>query len=219
MPTPTTRGLRRLELSASRPESAMNFYAELFGWVVIAEPGDAYSGWAGDRLATRITPGQDPTWRVTFAAKQPRVIDAHTDTDTGRPLHGPWAPPPRPGEPCWVELVNPERDDAHWTAELGWTSRTPDEDFTLYDSTTAQPRAVTGRLRTDQALPSGWLTYFAVPDLAAALATANGLGASTVAGPRRVPTGHVAAIAGPDERICALLEAPAGWGGEHHRAD
>ncbi|MEU4746504.1 hypothetical protein AB0G02_39445, partial [Actinosynnema sp. NPDC023658] len=68
------RGLRRVELSTPRPEPVAEFYAQLLGWVIIAEPDGSFTGWVGDRLATHVRPGEEG-WRVVFAGTGARNLD------------------------------------------------------------------------------------------------------------------------------------------------
>ncbi|MFD7659945.1 VOC family protein [Actinosynnema sp. NPDC059797] len=203
-----SRGLRRIELATPDPQPVAEFYAALLGWILIAEPDGAFTGWIGDRLATRIHPGDTGT-RIIFAGTTPRDLHHGAAIDQGRVLHGPWAPPPRPGEPCWVEHHGPT-DDHHWTTELGWTTRHPDADFTLYDTTGDTPRPVAGRLTTAQ---GGWTRYYAVPDATRTTHDAEQLGGTTLIAPTPVPTGTVAALTDPDGNTFAILENPTGWGG------
>lgn len=208
-PDSPARGVRRVELSTTRPEPIAEFYAHLLGWVLIAEPDGAFTGWVGDRLAVRVRPG-DPAWRVVFAGAEARDLDRGAAVDPGRVLHGPWAPQPRVGEPCWVELMGDADADDYWAAELGWQVRDPGGDFTLYDATvTGDRRPVAGRLTAQ----GGWTCYFAVPDVAAAAAEATDMGGRVLIGPTDVPTGVVAAVADPAGAVFALLENPPGWGG------
>ncbi|MFE2757819.1 VOC family protein [Actinosynnema sp. NPDC059335] len=208
-PDSPARGVRRVELTTPTPEPVAEFYARLLGWVIIAEPDGSFTGWVGDRLATHVRPG-DPGRRLVFAATDTRDLPDGAATDTGRVLHGPWAPPPRPGEPCWVELMGGPADDDYWATALGWQVRDPDADFTLYDATTADDRRpVAGRLTA----PGGWTCYYAVPDTTRAAADATALGGTVLIPPREVPTGHVAAIADPTGTAFAILENPPGWGG------
>ncbi|ROP35315.1 VOC family protein [Saccharothrix texasensis] len=208
-PDSPARGVRRVELSTTHPEPIAEFYAHLLGWVLIAEPDGAFTGWVGDRLALRVHPG-DPAWHVVFAGAEPRDLDLGAAVDQGRVLHGPWAPRPRPGEPCWVELMGEPADDDYWAGELGWQVRDPDGEFTLYDTGTGDDRRpVAGRLTAR----GGWTCYFAVPDITAALAEATDMGGAVLIGPQAVPTGVVAAVADPAGSVFALLEDPPGWGG------
>lgn len=189
----------------------MDFFAGVLGWTVIAEPGGSFSGWVGDRLAAQVVAG-DRGWHVFFGGDGPRGLTDDSSVDSGRVLHGPWAPPPRHGEPCWVELMAEVPDDEFWTGELGWETKPAVEDFVLFTSARhGEPRAVAGRLTTSRA--QGWQTYFAVDDVAAACARVSGLDGRVLVEPTTVPTGLVASVEGPRGGSCVLLEAPAGWGG------
>ncbi len=206
------RGLRRIELTTDAPEPTADFLAQLLGWAVLPEPGDVFGGWVGDRLAVRIGPGTSTAWRLVFSGTPAREVGHGAAVDRGRVLHGPWAPEPRPGEPCWVELLGIA--DAHYADELGWRARDPAEPFSLYDAEfDGVARPVAGRLTADTGLAPGWTVYFAVPDVPAAAAAATNLGGTVVVEPREVPTGLVTSIADPAGVVVTLLQAPAGWGG------
>ncbi|MDT7789082.1 MAG: hypothetical protein QOF58_7501 [Pseudonocardiales bacterium] len=147
-----------------------------------------------------------------FGGDEPRELTADSSVDTGRVLHGPWAPAPRHGEPCWVELMAEVPDDEFWVGELGWQIRPGTDDFVLYTSSRhGDPRPVAGRLRT--ARPQGWQTYFAVDDVARACARVSELDGRVLLEPTTVPTGLVASVEGPHGGACVLLENPGGWGG------
>ncbi|NUS64959.1 MAG: hypothetical protein HOY78_14720 [Saccharothrix sp.] len=203
-PSPS-RGVRRVELAVPDPEPIADFYAYLLGWVVIPEPDGVFSGWVGDRLALRLRPGADG-FRVVFAGGRPRELREGAAVDSGRVLHGPWAPEPRPGEPCWAEFMG-AADDAFWTGELGWSARTPDEPFTVYES---DARAVAGRLVGER---QRWVCYFSVPDVAKVCEVAAETGGSVAVGPTEVPTGVVASVVDPAGSVFAVLQDPPGWGG------
>ncbi|CCH31580.1 VOC family protein [Actinosynnema sp. NPDC047251] len=224
------RGVRRVELTTADPEPVADFYAHLLGWVVIAEPGGVFSGWVGDRLAVRVLPGGDG-FRVVFAGPDPRGLRDGAAVDRGRVLHGPWAPPPRAGEPCWAEfsatspVVSSDTpsgtssdtpfgaDDDYWTGELGWRCRTPDEPYTVYD-TAAEQRAVAGRLAGEG--DQRWTCFFAVPDTDKTAAVAAETGGRVVVPPGERPTGRVAVLEDPSGARFAVLQDPAGWGGAWH---
>ncbi|MFJ8962208.1 VOC family protein [Lentzea sp. NPDC102401] len=198
-------------MSVAEPELSVDFFAGVLGWTVIAEPGGSFSGWVGDRLAAQVVAGEQG-WRVVFGGDETRELVGNSSADTGRVLHGPWAPPPRQGEPCWVELMVEAPDDEFWTGALGWETRPVTEDFVLFTSSRhGDPRAVAGRLTTTRA--QGWQTYFAVDDLAAACAKVSELDGRVLLEPTTVPTGVIASIEGPHGGSCVLLEKPAGWGG------
>lgn len=221
-----TRGLRRLELTTADPEPTADFYADLLGWVVLADNDGSVSGWVGDRLAARVHPhgeGRRTGWRAVFSGAEPRAltddVDAHALVDHGRVLHGPWAPEPRPGEPCWVELMTQSDTDGFWSEELGWRARTPQDPFTVFEvEHDESTRPVAGRLRADHGLGTGWMCYFAVPDCERAAATAQRHGGTILVPPTSVPTGVVTAIADPAGDVCTLLQTPVGWGGTWSRS-
>jgi predicted enzyme related to lactoylglutathione lyase len=204
----SSSGLRRLELSVAEPELSVDFFAGVLGWAVIAEPGGSFTGWVGDRLAAQVVAGQEG-WRVFFGGEEPRELRANSSVDSGRVLHGPWAPPPRHGEPCWVQLSAsaPEADVAYWKRELGWESAAG-----LYTSARhGDPRPVAGTVHSE--VESGWDIFFAVDDIAAVCARVSELDGQVWWGPTSLPIGVVASIEGPHGGRCSLLEKPAGWGG------
>ncbi|NKE59314.1 hypothetical protein FXN61_21860 [Lentzea sp. PSKA42] len=204
-------GLRRLELSVAEPELSVDFFAGVLGWTVIAEPGGSFTGWVGDRLATHVVAGEEG-WRIFFGGDEPRELKENSFVDGGRVLHGPWAPPPRHGEPCWVEFMSGEPDDEYWTRELGWETRPGTEEFVLFTSARhGDPRPVAGRLKTTRS--PGWQTYFAIDDVAAACAKVSELDGRVLLEPTTVPTGLIASVEGPHGGACVLLEQPKGWGG------
>jgi predicted enzyme related to lactoylglutathione lyase len=208
------RGLRRIELTTRAPEATADYFSQLLGWSVLPEAGEVFGGWVGDRLAVRISPGEEVTWRLVFSGLPVRALEHGVAVDRGRVLHGPWAPEPRPGEPCWVELLGIADADDHYADELGWRLRDPEEPFSLFDTDLdGTPRPVAGRLTADTGLTPGWMVYFSVPDVDTALTSAVDLGGTVVADAREVPTGLVASIAEPAGAVVTLLQAPAGWGG------
>ncbi|WP_090102858.1 VOC family protein [Lentzea jiangxiensis] len=208
-------GVRRLELSVAEPELSVDFFAGVLGWTVVAEPGGSFAGFVGDRLAARVVAG-DQGWHVFFGGGESRVLRANSSVDGGRVLHGPWAPPPRHGEPCWVELLTsaPEQDDAYWTAELGWRSAAGERASGLYTSARhGGARPVAGTMRSCLGAVSQWGVFFAVDDVEAACARVVELGGEVGTGPGLLPIGRVASVEGPHGGCCGLLERPARWGG------
>lgn len=211
-------GLRRLELSVAEPELSVDFFAVVLGWTVIAEPGGSFTGWVGDRLVAQVVAGQ-AGWRVFFGGDEPRELVGNSSVDSGRVLHGPWAPPPRHGEPCWVELTtnSPDTDDAYWKRELGWETSAGERGFGLYTSSRhGDPRPVAGSMTScfdlDEPV-SSWSVFFAVDDIEAACARVSELDGQVSFGPGPLPIGTVASVEGPHGGRCSLLEKPAGWGG------
>ncbi|MFD9697782.1 VOC family protein [Lentzea sp. NPDC059081] len=207
-------GVRRLELGVAEPELSVDFFAGVLGWTVIAEPGGSFSGFVGDRLAVRVVAGDDG-WRVVFGGDGPRALELNSSVDSGRVLHGPWAPPPRHGEPCWVELSSAEPDDGYWARELGWEVAPGDRGIDLFTSARhGGPRAVSGRMSTCfPGVGASWGVFFAVDDLGAACERVSELDGEVSMGPGPLPIGMTAVISGPKGGQCVLLERPAGWGG------
>ncbi|GAA3648704.1 VOC family protein [Lentzea roselyniae] len=208
-------GLRRLELSVAEPESSVDFFAGVLGWTVIAEPGGSFTGWVGDRLAAQVVAGEEG-WRLFFGGDEPRALMANSSVDSGRVLHGPWAPPPRHGEPCWVELMTsaPDEDGAYWKRELGWDAAEGQPGLGLYTSARhGDPRPVAGTMNSCLGAESNWSVYFAVDDIQAACARVSELDGEVSFGPGPLPIGMIASIEGPHGGYCQLLEKPVAWGG------
>ena len=174
---------------------------------MIAEPGGSFSGWVGDRLAVQVVAGV-ADWRVVFGGDGPRGLGLNSSVDSGRVLHGPWAPPPRHGEPCWVELVSSASEVGCWARELGWEAAAGGV-FT--SSRHGEPRPVAGSSSDGSA--EGWGVFFAVDDVEAACARVSELDGEVISGPSLSPLGVVASVSGPKGGVCSLLERPAGWGG------
>lgn len=218
MPYDGSCGLRRIELFTPEPERVVDFYAAVLGWSVIADPDGSFTGWVGDRLAVAVRAGDSPCWRVVFGGPVARSLrdasDVDAAVDDGRVLHGPWAPEPRGGEPCWAELMCSSADDSYWSGQLGWEVRSESAEFSLYESSRrGDRRAVAGRLCTVEPPVSGWMVYFAVDSVSDACASVTELGGTVLMPPTAVPTGLVASIADPAGGVCALLDSPTGWGG------
>jgi uncharacterized protein len=221
------RGVRRVELRTADPTATAEHYERLLGWSLIFAPDGSVGGWVGDRLATVLRPaGAQPAgWHVVFGGPQRRTLtdpDGVTaSVDTGRPQHGPWAPRPRHGEPCWVELATAaDEHDGYWTRELGWTVHHPGtaaaDRFALFGTDPTGDdvhRPVAGRIRGDGVADAGWVCYFAVEDVAATAEIAAELGATVCFGPAELPGGLVATVIDPYGGRYALLQDPAGWGG------
>lgn len=190
----------------AEPELSVDFFAGVLGWTVIAESGGSFSGWVGDRLAAQVVVG-DAGWRVVFGGDGPRGLELNSSVDSGRVLHGPWAPPPRHGEPCWVELGS--ADSGYWARELGWESA-PGGVFT--SSRGGESRVVAGS-EPDGAAAEGWGVFFAVDDVESALVRVSRLDGEVISAPSVSSRGVVASISGPRGGRCVLLERPSGWGG------
>ncbi|WP_433869275.1 VOC family protein [Saccharopolyspora sp. CA-218241] len=186
LPSPA-RGLRRAELLTADPLASVLRYQDLLGWVPVASDDGALDCWVGERRCASVrTPrtGEPNGWRPVFAGAAhdgslTGPEDAIALVVRGRAQHGPHAPRPRPGEPCWVELAtaDPGRADAFWAETLNWAVRaeSPGADYPGADYL-VDDRPLAGR--SDGAAGAGWLCYFAVADLAGAQDRAVEVGAS-----------------------------------------
>ncbi|MBO4205712.1 VOC family protein [Micromonospora echinofusca] len=111
--------------------------------------------------------------------------------------------PFRPGEAVWVELCTPDpgRAETFYRSLLGWTVRAERLGATTYRMCSVDGRDVAG-ISDATALhggrPRGWLTYFAVDDVARSAQQAVALGGELVTPPRYLPAaGTGAAVVDP----------------------
>lgn len=179
---PVISGLRRVEVVTLHPVALATFYRRLLGWNPEPNP-HGVDCWVGDRCCARIRKPRhrEPTGclPVFAGATQDYTLTGPDNTRAmatrGRAQHGPWAPGPRAGEPCWVELVTaePARADAFWPDILNLTVRAegPGADYVAGD------RALAGRRHGGR--ESGWLCFFAVDDPTAVTARAEAAGVTT----------------------------------------
>ena len=122
----------------------------------------------------------------------------------------------RPGEAVWVELCtpDPEQAEAFYGALLGWTVRAERLGATTYRMCSIDGRDVAGisdatTLRGGR--PRGWLTYFAVDDVAASARQAVTLGGELVSPPRYLPAaGTGAAVIDPFGAAFGLYQGEIG---------
>ncbi|MFC0437970.1 hypothetical protein [Kutzneria buriramensis] len=224
------KGLRRVELRSNDPAGSADYYRALFGWIVMPADDGTMRCWVGDRLAALIrrpVEWETPGWHVVLGGRPTALLadpaGVTATLDPGRVRHGPWAPPPRHGEPCWVELMTADTTDDYWAQHLGWTLRAPGEGadikpFALFDAPDdTGARAIAGRLLVDEAIAAdmgtSWMCYLAATDIQLVTDTAAENGGTVLIDPREVPTGVMAAVADPFGTVCTLLEDPIGWGG------
>ncbi|GAA2806869.1 VOC family protein [Saccharopolyspora taberi] len=209
------RGLRRAELITADPLATLTFHEALLGWVPLAS-GSGFDCWVGDRRCASVrTPkaGERTELRVVFAgAAHDGSLTGPDDTSAemtrGRAQHGPWAPGPRKGEPCWVELfaADTARADAFWAGTLNWTVAE-----SLYE---AGGRVVAGR--SDRQIDGrwGWLCYFAVEDIDVAGNRVLELGGAVVEWTKHPVIGEAVVISDPAGAVCALASTGESWGGQ-----
>ncbi|HEY7961244.1 MAG TPA: VOC family protein [Solirubrobacteraceae bacterium] len=115
-----------------------------------------------------------------------------------------------PGALSWNELASPDLDaSAAFYSELfGWTTEpfegSPEPYLTIKNGT-----ANNGGIRPlsgPPGVPPHWLVYFATADIDAALAQAEQLGASRLAGPVELPMARIAVVQDPQGAIFALYD-------------
>lgn len=212
------RGLRRAELISREPVEAVRFYEKLLGWTIVAD--DAGIGcWVGDRrsAAVRRPVGAEACgWRLVFAGSREDSSltgpdDATAEVAKGRAQHGPWAPGPRAGEPCWIELsaTDADRADEFWSSSLHWIAERAD-DSTIY---TCAGRPIARRW-SEQPLGDqrGWLCYYAVDDLADVSQRAVGEGGRVLGDSDHPALGATVLITDPSGAVFGLAGESAGWG-------
>lgn len=218
-PHNAVRGLRRAELITTSPETSVRFHRSLLDWLVLPA-GEDFDCWVGERrCATIRTPqaGERPGWRLVFAgAAQDSFLAGPDETCAGmakgRAQHGPWAPKPRRGEPCWIELFTDDetRADTFWTETLSWSvAQHPGR--TTYS---VQGRPVAERVARGQAGDhSGWLCYFIVEDLERAAEQVRELGGELLERAEHPVVGESLLIADAHGAVCALTGKTESWGG------
>ncbi|MCI2422687.1 hypothetical protein MOQ72_35200 [Saccharopolyspora sp. K220] len=212
---PVVRGLRRAELISLDPTASAVFYRALLDWTP-APAGIGLDCWVGNRrCAVMRAPRADeqPGWRLVFAGtSQDGSLTGPDDTTAlvakGRAQHGPWAPRPRPGEPCWIELrtTDPQRADLFWADTLNWVVRTdrPGSDYVVGG------RPLASRTKRRSA-GWGWLCFFAVTDVDAAGAQVLELGGTITDQDEHPLLGHTVVIADPAGATIGLASSNT-WG-------
>ncbi|WP_017975802.1 VOC family protein [Actinopolyspora halophila] len=218
-PNSAVYGLRRAELRTPDPDATTHFYRKLLDWTVLRSE-EGFDCWVGERRCARVRPdnaAHPPQWRLVFAgAPENGELAGPEDTFAsmvkGRAQHGPWAPRPRRGEPCWIELHTALADsaDRFWSESLTWSVRedAPKATYTVRDSAIA---ARTSPRESDGSV--GWLCYFNVGELDGAAERVNELGGSVLERSRHDVLGETLLIADFDGVVSALVAEPSRWGG------
>jgi uncharacterized protein len=187
LPTAVVRGLRRVDLICPDPMAAAVFYRAVLDWSPVPVSA-GFDCWVGNRRCATIRKpraGETAGFRLVFAGAAMNYTVTGPDEATaqlaeGRAQHGPWAPAPRSGEPCWVELAttSPQRADAFWADTLGWEIGEGEPVVYLTSN-----RPVATRVTADATDP-GWLCYLSLPDLSGITRLADKHGG------RAKPIGH-----------------------------
>lgn len=217
-PHTAVRGLRRVELVTHDPEASVQFYRPLLDWLVL-QLDDGGDCWVGERRCAtvrRARTGESTGWRVIFAGgAQDGTLtgpdDASAGMAQGRAQHGPWAPSPRRGEPCWVELFTSEAAaaDRFWTDTLSWSS-TFDEDTATYE---VKGKPVAGRsVHASAGGQAGWLCYFTVESLDRAVEQVRELGGMIAERVRHPVIGDAVVVVDHDGGVCGLTGKTDSWG-------
>ncbi|MBI3791749.1 MAG: VOC family protein [Gemmatimonadetes bacterium] len=105
-----------------------------------------------------------------------------------------------PGAPCWFELRtrDVEAAIAFYTGLFGWTAEDVSQGAVRYARFLLDGRPVAGVIERD--LPPHWITYFTVPDVAAAVHAAISRGGTVTMAPRRAADGRtIAELASPHD--------------------
>jgi predicted enzyme related to lactoylglutathione lyase len=113
-----------------------------------------------------------------------------------------------PGALTWNELTTSEPENAieFYGALFGWTFEKVDTDEVDYWTIKNGDRSNGGIMRAMMpGLPSAWLPYFAVEDVAAAKETAESSGATTAAGPITAGAGTFAVFSDPQGAFVGFL--------------
>lgn len=214
----TARGLRRAELTSTEPWQSAAFHQELLGWRVLPSH-DGLDCWVGERRCATIRdhrPAERPGWTVLFSGTPEDATLTGPDESTanlarGRAQHGPWAPAPRRGEPCWIDLLthDAERADDFWTGALNWqksVTSTGETTYTCHGQTVAarRPPRLTGE--------HGWLCYFAVGNVELASKRVRELGGEVVQWLPHPMLGEIVVVADPHGAVHGLAPDRQAWG-------
>ncbi len=212
------RGLRRVELSSTDPWESAWFHQELLGWRVL-QSHDGLDCWVGERRCATIREcphAERPGWTVLFSGTPEDTSLTGPDESTaalarGRAQHGPWAPAPRRGEPCWIDLLahEAERTDDFWTGALNWQKSTTTTGETTY---ACHGRVVAARRTPRLTDERGWLCYFVVGSVDLASNRVRELGGEVVQWLPHPVLGEVVVVADPHRAVYALAPDRQAWG-------
>jgi uncharacterized protein len=121
---------------------------------------------------------------------------------------------PKPGTVGWMDLTVPDADRVRdfYAAVAGWQVLPVEmdgyNDYCMMPPGTDTPAAGICHRRGDNAnIPSQWLIYINVPDIAAAIRACEANGGKVVAPLREMGGGRMAIIQDPAGAIAALFQA------------
>ncbi|MER7369189.1 VOC family protein [Nonomuraea wenchangensis] len=108
--------------------------------------------------------------------------------------------------PGWFDLSTPDAAQARrfYQELFGWTVNAIDETYALVGGDGGSPAGGIGQAGPGSPY-TGFVVYFAVDDVEAALARAESLGGSRVMEPSPTPMGRIAVFADPDGNRVGLV--------------
>ena len=143
-------------------------------------------------------------------------LPASASTATFQPLHTPATGEQHPGKFIWADLftTDPVAATRFYVGLFGWTANVIDQDGRAYTVFSNGSRPVAGlapRHTANSKRPSRWISYIAVPDLKATLASVTKAGGKVRAPARAFPDrGAQAIIADIDGSPVGLLQSTSG---------
>jgi predicted enzyme related to lactoylglutathione lyase len=157
-----------------------------------------------------VEPFDLPPWGRMAVVKDPGGAYFQPFQGGGEPPEPAWPPPA--GTFCWFELLTPDVAQASdfYGQVIGWRTEAatdvPDIEYHLFKR--GEDNAA-GLMKLPEGVPvSHWLMYVAVPDVDAATARAEELGATVLHGPFDVPgTGRMSTILDPTGAAISLFTA------------
>lgn len=121
----------------------------------------------------------------------------------------------RAGEPVWVELCtdHPDEAEAFFSSLFGWTTRHEqfgEGSYRICESDGHDVAGIIDAALLHEGRRHGWITYFAVDSIDAAINRATSLGATVLLEPRHLPAaGTSATVVDPHGAVLGLYEAGA----------
>ncbi|MFC4591049.1 VOC family protein [Sphaerisporangium corydalis] len=113
-----------------------------------------------------------------------------------------------PHTPAWFDISTPDAPRARrfYQEMFGWPVNVIDETYALVGDDHGRPAGGIGHAGPGSPY-TGFVAYFRVDDVDAALASAEKLGGTRVMEPTDTPTGRIAAFADPDGNPVGLLSS------------
>ena len=115
------------------------------------------------------------------------------------------------GTLAWNELLtpNPAAVTQFYADVFGWSANTmemPGMEYTVFSVDGGSENGIAGAMSPPMEMPSVWIVYFNVDDVAATVARARELGATVIMEPTPTPgVGTLAALADPQGAMFSLM--------------